>query len=79
MTKGVSNEDLRLKIGFDQSLSQMTPDFTAGLYTDLDKAADLYSYSLKARDKVSRKHFDEFLKTKIDAAREHQMQQEIAS
>ena len=75
----VSKEDLRLKIGYDQSRSQITPDFTAGLFKELDKAADLYLYSLKARDKISREHFGAFLKNKIDAAQERLMQQEIAS
>ena len=76
----VSKKDLRLKIGYDKSLSEKTPDFiAAGLSKDLDKAADLYLYSLKAWNKISRKHSDEFMKTKIDAALERLMQQEIAS
>ena len=37
----MSKEDLRLKIGYDQSRSQMTPDNTASLCKDCDKAADL--------------------------------------
>ena len=72
-------EDLRLKIGYDKSLRQKTPNFTAGLGKDLDKAADRYLYSLKARNKTSRERFDEFMKTKIDATLERLMQQEIAS
>ena len=75
----VLKEDLRLKIGDDKSLNQKTRDFTAGLCKDLDKAADLYSHSLKAQDKFCREHFDEFMKTKIDAVLERLMQQEIAS
>ena len=69
----MSKEDLRLKIGYDQSRSQMTLDNTASLCKDCDKAADLYLYSLKAQDKLSREHFDEFFKTKIDAALERLM------
>ena len=77
----VSKEEdlLQLKIGDDNSLSQKTADFTADFCKDLDKAADLYSHSLKAQDKFCMELFDEFMKTKIDAALERLMQQEIAS